>query len=122
MKSLFPDMDRAAQEERSAAAREIAQRIREEKRQCVAYLRNRNLSWLVNQLLEKGPATEHSLMISAHESEQDFIQGSRRSYDMLCDVYALWRIGKFWRVSRGIHPGSGEESFLYGIRGVHEKP
>lgn len=112
VKTLFPDMDREIDSDRKAARRETVQRARD-------YLRGRNLSWLVNQLIERGPATEHMLMVWGMDEEYAFESASKRAFEVIHDLYALWTVRKLWRRKAGIHPGSGEECYLYGIRGVH---
>lgn len=112
MKSLFPKMEKEILSDRKAERREKAQRARE-------YIRGRDISWLINNLLENGPKTEHQMM-----TEKDHLDG----YDhlqfiasLLKDLLALWMVGKLWRISLGIHPGSGEAFYLYGIRKVHNR-
>jgi hypothetical protein len=112
MKSLFPDMDKEIADDRKAAKREQVQRARD-------HLKGRDLNWLVNYLLEKGPQTEHWMMWEAMEEEYQLKDASKRGMDVLLDLYALWLVRKLWRVKVGIHPGSGEESYKYGVRGVH---
>lgn len=109
---LFPDMDREIREDRKALKREQRQRARE-------YLAKRDLDWLVNYLLEKGPTSEHVLMMEAMDDEYHFKNASRRGLETLQDLYALWLVRKLWRRKLGIHPGSGEVSFEYGVRNVH---
>lgn len=113
MKSLFPDMDREIREGRKAARREMVQRARE-------YLKKRDLSWLVNRLLEKGPMTEHVLAIEAMDEEYHLESRCKRAADVLCDLHALWLVKKLWRRDLGIHPGSGHATYLWGVRGVHK--
>lgn len=110
--SLFPEMDREIQNDRLAAKREEVQRARD-------YLKGRDLTWLINHLLENGPKTEHALMLEVMDEEFHFKDASRQGMNVLCDVWALWLVKKLWRRSQGIHPGSGEESYLYGVRNVH---
>lgn len=112
MKSLFPEMDKEILDDRKAARREQAQRARD-------WLKGRDLSWLINYLLEKGPSTEHVLMIEAMDEEYHFKNASKRGCDVLATVYALWLVKKLWRRWLGVHPGSGEKYYLYGVRGVH---
>lgn len=102
-KPLFPSMEKEILDDRKAARREEVQRARD-------YLRNRDLTWLIDFLLENGPQTEHQVLIAGSTA------------DSLFDLIALWMVKKLWRRSVGIHPGSGEESFLYGIRKVHPVP
>lgn len=113
---LFPAIAAEIKEDRQAAAREAAQRVRQEKRQAVKHLKTRDLTWLIDRLVDGGPATEHMLTIAAMESK-----GPREGLLTLADLWALWRVGKCWRKSQGIHFGSGEESFVYGLRGVHSQ-
>lgn len=110
MKTLFPEMDRDIRDERKAARREQVQHARH-------FLKGRDFSWLINRLLEKGPKTEHCLALEAMEYHGK--DACQRGLDVLLDVYALWRVGKLWRRKLGVHPGSGEEHYLYGVRGVH---
>lgn len=112
MKSLFPDMDKEIADDRKAAKREQVQHAR-------AYLKGRDLNWLVNYLLEHGPRTEHVAMIEAMDEEYQLKDASKQGMNVLCDLYALWLVKKLWRRKVGIHPGSGEESYEYGVRGVH---
>lgn len=114
---LFPSIAAEKREERSAAAREAVQVVREEKRKAVAWLRKRNLTWLIDKLVDGGPATEISLMFAAANEMSSMEEGA----PVLMDVWALWRIGKLWRKSKGRHFGSGEETFLYGLRKVHSQ-
>lgn len=111
--SLFPEIDREAREDRRASRRERVQLARN-------YLRDRDLSWLINILLEDGPQTEHAIAmeVDAYHFE-DF---ARRVAVAFSDLEALCLVGKLWRKDLGIHFGSGERTFLYGIRRVHEKP
>lgn len=112
MKSLFPEMEKEIRDDRKAARREEVQRHRE-------WLRGRDLSWLVNYLLEHGPQTEHSMMWEAMEDEYDFKVAGKRAADVMCALYSLWMVRKLWRRPKGVHPGSGEETYEYGVRGVH---
>ncbi len=73
----------------------------------------------VNYLLEKGPQTEHWMMWEAMEEEYQLKDASKRGMDVLLDLYALWLVRKLWRRKMGIHPGSGEDFHIYGVRGVH---
>lgn len=111
---LFPAIAAEKREDRCAAAREAAQRVRSEKRKAVEYLRKRDLAWLIDTLVDHGPATEIKLMFAATDDRSLEEAGL-----VLMDLWSLWRVGKLWRKSRGIHPGSGEETFLYGLRNVH---
>ncbi len=110
---LFPEIAEEKREERIANSREAAQRVRQEKRKAVEYLRGRDLQWLIDKLVDDGPAHEVEILFSRMDGE--LLDGAMA----LMDLWALWRIGKLWRKSAGIHPGSGEETHLYGIRGVH---
>lgn len=112
MSSLFPDMDAEILSDRKAERREARQRARE-------YLAKRDIVWLINQLLDHGPASEHMLMLAAIEDQSNFHLKIVRGMDVLVDLIALWTVGKLWRKPMGIHPGSGDQSYLYGIRGVH---
>lgn len=112
MKSLFPEMDKEISDDRKAEKREQVQRARD-------YLKGRDLNWLVNYLLEHGPRTEHVAMIEAMDEEYHLKDASKQGMNVLCDLYALWLVRKLWRRPMGKHPGSGEESYLYGVRGVH---
>lgn len=112
MKSLFPEMEKEIREDRLAERREKVQRARD-------YLRNRDVSWLINRLLEKGPANEHVLMQEIYDEEYDIEKAWPRVSDLLRDLLALWIVKKLWRKEIGIHPGSGEMSYQWGIRRVH---
>lgn len=112
MKSLFPDMDKEIADDRKASKREKVQRARD-------YLKDRDLKWLINYLLEHGPQTEHVAMLEAMDEEYHFKDATKQGFNVLCDLYALWFVRKLWRKPMGRHLGSGEESYLYGIRGVH---
>lgn len=105
--TLFPDMEREIREERTASSRERVQHARN-------YLRDRDISWLINRLLDGGPKTECELLLDSIESGNEA--------GLLFDLIALWRTRKLWRKSMGIHPGAGVESFLFGIRNVHQRP
>lgn len=113
MESLFPEMELEIRSDRKAARRERAQHERQ-------YLRARDLNWLINRLLDRGPATEHVLLLEVMEEEYEIEDGSNRSLDLLRDLFALSRVGKLWAKPVGIHPGSGEKSYLFGIKGVHK--
>ncbi|MGP1665751.1 MAG: hypothetical protein ACTS5I_07565 [Rhodanobacter sp.] len=106
-------MDQEIRDDRKAARREEVQRHRE-------WLRGRDLGWLMEYLLEHGPVTEHVAMIEAMDEEYDLEKRSRRGLDVLCGLYSLWMVRKLWRRPMGKHPGSGEESYLYGVRGIHD--
>lgn len=93
-------MEREILDDRKASRREDVQRARD-------YLRNRDFKELINRLLDQGPTTEHHLLVDCNDPK------------ILFDLIALWMVKKLWRTPVGIHPGSGEESFLYGIRKVH---
>ena len=114
MKSLFPDMEKEIQQDRIAARREVRQHA-------LAYLgkHEKAQSWIVNYLLENGPVTEHTMSLAALETEYFFEDGMDRLGEILGALVALHQIGKLWRVSLGIHPGSGVECFRWGIRRVH---
>lgn len=112
--SLFPEIDKAIADDRMAAKREQVQHARR-------YLKQRDFSWLINHLLEHGPKTEHCLMQEAMQEEYVAKEAVARAGHVLADLYSLWTVRKLWRQSQGIHPGSGQETFLYGIRGVHPK-
>lgn len=113
---LFPEIEKEIREDRSAAAREASQLVRSEKRRAVEYLRKRDLQWLIDKLVDQGPSTEVRLIRDLIDRPLEDVCA------LLVDLWALWRIGKLWRRSQGIHPEAGEESFLYGIRGVHSTP
>lgn len=110
MKTLFPEIEKEISDDRKAMRRERAQRGRD-------YLRNRDISWTINQLLEHGPCTEVALMFEVMDEEGSLVKGMA----VLVDLYWLWVVGKLWRTSVGIHSGSGEMSFIYGIRKVHPR-
>lgn len=107
-------MDREIREDRKASKREMRQRARE-------YLAKRDLDWLINYLLEHGPTSEHMLMIEAMTEEYDLKQASKRGLEILHDLDALWLVRKLWRRKLGIHPGSGEMAYQYGLRRVHRR-
>lgn len=114
MKSLFPEIEKEILEDRKAARREQVQRARER-------LKGRDLIWLINRLIENGPASEHWLMFQAMEEEFHSKDASKRGMEVLIDLHSLWLTGKLWRLSLGKHPQSGEESYRYGIKRVHQK-
>lgn len=107
-------MEKEIRDDRKASRREAVQMARN-------YLKSRDLSWLVNRLLDKGPATEHLLMTEAWGEEYGSEDACKRGLNVLIDLYALWQVKKLWRQPHGIHPGSGEQQYVYGIRGVHER-
>jgi hypothetical protein len=107
--SLFPEMDQEIRDDRRAARREEVQRARD-------FLRNRDLRPVVNYLLEHGPSTEHTIMIS-----EEFGCDLESCASILSTLHSLWLVGKLWRESVGIHPGSGQMSYRYGIKRVHQK-
>lgn len=113
---LFPEIEEEIRADRSAAAREAAQRVREEKRRAIKHLRGRDISWTINHLLEHGPTTECDLMFAVPEYKADL-----EGWLVILDLWALWRIGKLWRKSKGMHPAAGAETFLYGVRNVHSQ-
>jgi hypothetical protein len=115
MKSLFPEIEQEILDDRKAARREEKQRARE-------YLRGRDVSWLINRLLEKGPQTEASLMWERMEEEFHFEDAAKHSSEVFSDLWALWKVGKLWRSYVGFHPGAGEKSYQFGIRKVHQYP
>jgi hypothetical protein len=115
-KWLFPEIETEERENRSALARQAAQRVRHEKRKAVEYLRGRDLTWLIDKLVDDGPSTEVRLMNAIIDRPLEDVGR------LLVDLWSLWRVGKLWRVSQGIHPGVGEEYHIYGIRGVHPQP
>lgn len=117
---LIPEIEQEIRDDRSAIARQAAQRVRKEKRMAVANLRKVPFTKLVDRLLEKGPATEARLLFELFDESTE--TEARKAYEMLVALWSLWRIGKLWRKSMGIHEGSGEQSFLYGIRKVHPQP
>lgn len=104
---LLPDVEAEVAEERSAAMREAAQRVRDETRRAKEYLATRDLIWLIDELVDNGPMTEVALMQRAGDLEAGALA--------FHDLWSLWRTKKLWRKSQGIHPGSGVESFLYGL-------
>jgi len=107
MKSLFPEIENEIREDRLAARREQRQRARD-------YLRNRDFSWTVNRLLEKGPQTECQLLLQYMEEV-----GGPDAGNVINDLMALWRVGKLWRRCLGYHAGAGCNTYLFGIRRVH---
>jgi hypothetical protein len=111
--TLFPEIEQEIRDDRKAARRALVQHARQ-------YLKTRDFSWLINRLLDKGPATEHSLLLELMEEEHSLENGAKQVGLLLNDLLALWRVGKLWRRSLGIHPGSGQKSFLWGLRKVHE--
>lgn len=113
--SLFPEIDREIRDDRVAAHRERVQQAR-------AWLRGKNLSWLINHLLEHGPQTEHALMSVLIDEAPSLGDLATQGMATLNAVYALWLTKKLWRQEVGIHPGSGEMSYIYGIRRVHPVP
>ncbi len=121
---LIPEVGREVHEERCAAMREAAQRVRQEVRKAREHLKARDLRWIIDKLVDEGPQTECAIMFEQMTggSIATLHYSAERAAEAFFDLWALWRVGKLWRVSQGIHPGSGEESFLYGIAGVHEKP
>ena len=113
---LLPEVGKEVQEERSAAMREAAQRVRNETNQAKRYLGkrdSRSIGQLIDKLIDHGPQTEMTLAFDTQNIEDAGM--------VFADLWALWRIKKLWRSTQGIHPGSGEESFVYGIVGVHHK-
>lgn len=110
---LFPEIEQEIRDDRSATARQSAQRVRNEKRKAIEYLRKRDLQWLIDKLVDDGPSTDCGLMFALIDRPIEDIGA------VWVDLWSLWRVGKLWRKSQGIHFGSGEEFFLYGIRGVH---
>ncbi len=112
--TLFPEWEQEIRDDRKADRRERVQHARH-------YLKARDLRWLINRLIDKGPATEHTLLLEAMEEEYHIEPASRNAMNVLYDLHALWTVGKLWRRSIGIHPGSGEESFIWGVKGVHER-
>lgn len=115
MKSLFPEMEKELREDRKAERREKVQLAR-------TRLKSRDFVWLINHLLERGPDSEHNLMLDAPDRVNDMNSALSVSLEVLLNLYDLWIVGKLWRKPLGIHPGSGEQSYLYGIRGVHKQP
>jgi hypothetical protein len=101
-------------EDRRAAKRERVQLARN-------YLRHRDLSWIINLLLEKGPMTEMAILFEVPD-EWKIEDACRSGRDALGTLYSLWLVGKLWRKGAGVHPGCGEKSFIYGIRRVHKRP
>lgn len=112
---LFPEIEKEVRSERSAAAREAAQRIRDEKRQAVEHLRGRDLQWLLDYLVDNGPKTEIDVLNKCVEESLHEVFGK------VVDMWALWRIGKLWRLPQGVDLNLGGRYYLYGIRGVHEQ-
>lgn len=115
MKTLFPEMDEEIREGRRAERRAQVQLARN-------YLRDRDIVWIVNELLEHGPQTEGELIMRAMDLPARDDTFVHKVAEILFDLYSLWMVGKLWRRSQGTHFGSGEESFLYGIRRVHPVP
>lgn len=115
MKSLFPEMEREISEDRKAERRERRQRALE-------YLRKRDLSWIINSLLDGGPKTEVALIMSVMDEDYHHGEFVNRVAEILLDLAALNAVGKLWKKDMGIHHGSGERSYLYGIRKVHPAP
>jgi hypothetical protein len=112
MKTFFPEMDAEIREDRKAARREAVQRSRD-------YLRGKDTSWLVNQLLDKGPQREHQLLFQFIDEFGDELS---KLSEVEGSLVALWRIGKLWRANPVFVPNVGEKSYLYGIRKVHPYP
>lgn len=116
MNTLFPEMEKERREERTASRREMIQHAR-------GWLAKpelkQELSWLANYLMDHGPKTEHELAIAVVESEGERDMALVRSNVILCAVNALWLTKKLWRRHVGVHPGSGCQSYLYGLRNVH---
>lgn len=112
MKSLFPDMEAEIRQDREALRRELAQHARQ-------WLKGRDISWLINRLIEKGPQAEVVLLLD--RLEDCYGDNVRDGYDVLTQLHALWLFGKLWKRRIGPHP-SGEVSYLYGIRRVHAAP
>lgn len=120
MRSLFPAMEDEIRDDRKAAKRERVQHARN-------WLKDRDLSWLINYLLEHGPTNEHELGFQALEEHSTFpftkdTQGVAKLAEVFGALINLNAVGKLWKKPIGTHPGSGEESYLWGIRGVHQKP
>jgi hypothetical protein len=113
VKSLFPEMEKEIRYDRNAEKRERVQRARE-------WLKNRDITWLINHLLEIGPMTEHALMSEAINEEYHLNEAFQRGLGVGLELIALWTVGKLWRRKLGIHPCSGEETYVYGVRGVHK--
>lgn len=109
---LFPELDKEIRDDRIASRRERVQQARH-------WLRSHDLSWLIQHLIDHGPKTEHRLMHEVMEEEFMAEAACQRGANVLRALYALWLVKKLWRRETGIHPGSGEMSYLYGIRGVH---
>lgn len=114
-KPLFPEMEREIRDDRKAERREAVQHARN-------WLKKKDASWLINHLLEHGPRTELSIMFDVMEEEYQAEEAAKKSMEALLLLHGLCITRKLWRRSQGIHDGSGEESFLYGIRGVHPLP
>lgn len=112
MKTFFPEMDAEIREDRKAARREAVQRARD-------YLRGKDTSWLVNQLLDHGPQREHQLLFKFIEEFGDELE---KLSEVEGGLMALWRVRKLWRSSPKFVPEVGEVSYLYGIRKVHPVP
>jgi len=112
MKTLFPEMDAEIREDRKAARREGQQRARD-------YLRGKDTSWLVNQLLDRGPQREHQLLFRYIEEFGDELS---KLSEVEGSLVSLWLVRKLWRTAPKFVPEVGEVSYLYGIRKVHPYP
>lgn len=86
------------------------------------WLAKNDTTWLVDRLREKGPSAEHSLMIEFGMHLPNDKEALWKAADVLGGCYFLWVVGTLWRRSLGIHPGSGVETFLYGIKGEQQVP
>lgn len=105
-------MEQEILDDRESARQEQVQRARD-------YLKARNLSWLINYLLEHGPQTEHALMLEGMDQEYHLGDAVERACGILCELNSLWLVRKVWKLKLGVHPGSGEDYHLYGLKGVH---
>ena len=112
--TLFPDLEQEILDDRKADRRARVQHAR-------AYLSGRDLKWLIEYLLERGPSFCHTIMIHAMEEEYHDLAAVERAAFALTDLHCLWLTKKLWREDMGIHPGSGERSYKYGIRKVHSR-
>lgn len=107
-------MEQEIRDDRKASRRSQKQHAR-------GYLKGRDLKWVFEYLMDHGPSSEHMIMLHAMEEEFHIKEGVTRAAFVLTDLHCLWMVKKLWRQSLGIHPGSGEQSWMYGIRGVHQR-
>jgi hypothetical protein len=105
-------MEEEIREDRIAANREMKQRHRD-------WLAKRDLTWLIDHLVDNGPQSEVALSHWLMDQNLEMEDFSRRIADVHMGLESLWRIGKVWRKKNGIHPGTGYPSYVYGIKRVH---